>query len=34
VADDFERAFVAFIKFPKDLVGQTLLGEVLERLQA
>ena len=32
-ADDFERAFVAVIQFPEDLVGQAFLGEVLERLQ-
>jgi hypothetical protein len=32
MADDFERTFVAVIKIPKDLVRQTFLGEVLERL--
>ncbi len=33
VADDLQRTFVLIVQFPKDLVRQTFLGEVLERLQ-
>ncbi len=33
VTNDFQRAFVAIIELPKNLVRQAFLGEVLERLQ-